>query len=585
MTMKCACLTLTLCAFAHGQTPAQAPPKSSLSGQIVNAKTGAPLKKATVRLTMLMNRDGRGPVAAPLPAPAAPGQQQMMDQIMAQLATVQTSLGQNYRGPTVKTADTDEQGRFTFANLDSGKYRLTAERQGFLRQNYGERKFSGTGTPIVVGDGQNVKDIQVRMNPQAVITGKVLDEDGEPLANVQVQAHRYMYQGGKHTWNQVMSGQTSDIGEYRLPDLQPGRYLVSTNPRNLARRIVQPNEPMTTEPDMTYAATYYPSTTSATTAATIDVGAGGDVPGIDIRLVKARVWRVRGRIVGIENAGNGRGRGAAVQVGLIPAEGPTNNRVMTTVRPGDGTFELRNVPSGMYILHAQTQGNGQMMAASMPVNVTGSHVDGLTLQLASGGDLQGTVKLVDASGATIELKNLSVNLRPSGNEGFGFGQPARGKVGDDMKFTIKGVPPMKFALNVSGIPNTCYLKSVTYGGREIPAEGLDMSAGGQVEVTVSAAAAQLDAVVMDKDNKALSQAVVAIIPPTGSPMVLTTDDSGILSAKGLKPGTYKLVAWEDVESGAPYDPEFLRQFEKKMKSVSLDSAGHEAVTLSAIADQ
>ena len=67
--MKCACLTFTLCLLAYGQTPAQAPPKGSLSGQVVNAKTGAPLKKATVRLTMIMNRDGRGPTAVPLPAP------------------------------------------------------------------------------------------------------------------------------------------------------------------------------------------------------------------------------------------------------------------------------------------------------------------------------------------------------------------------------------------------------------------------------------------------------------------------------------------------------------------------------------
>jgi uncharacterized surface anchored protein len=287
----------------------------------------------------------------------------------------------------------------------------------------------------------------------------------------------------------------------------------------------------------------------------------------------------------MENAGNGRGRGGAVQVMIAPAEGPATPRLTAMARPPDGAFELRNVPSGQYILSAQSQGNGQMLAASMPVNVTGSHVDGLTLQLASGGDLQGTVKLVDASGPPIELKSLAVNLRPTGNEGFGFGAPGRARVGEDMKFTIKGVPPLKFAINVSGIPNTCYLKSVTYGGRDIPPEGLDLSAGGQVEVTISAAPAQMDVVVMDKDNKALSQAVVAIVPATGNPIVLTTDDNGILTAKGLKPGSYKLLAWEDVEQGAPYDPDFLAQFEKRMKSVKLDSAGHEAVTLSAIADQ
>jgi uncharacterized surface anchored protein len=583
--MKCACLTLTLCLAAYAQTPAQAPPKGSISGQIVNAKTGAPLKKAAVRLNAVMNANGRGPTAVNLPSPLDPAAQAQLQAAIAQLQNVQTSLGDNFRGPNVRAAETDDQGRFTFTGLDSGKYRLSAERQGFLRQSYGERKYSGAGTPIVVGDGQNVKDIQLRMNPQAVIVGKVLDEDGEPLANVQVHAHRYIYQGGKHVWGQVRSASTSDIGEFRLPDLQPGRYLVSTNPRNLSRGMMpqQSNEPLSPEPDTTYAATYYPSTTSSATAMPIDVGAGGEIHGIDIRLIKTRVWRVRGKVAGMDMSSGGRGRGA-IQVGLVPAEGPTNNIQMSTARPPDGSFEIRNVPSGSYILRAQTQANGQMFAASMPVQVTGSHVDGLTLQLASGGDLQGVVKLVDTSGTTpVELKNLSVTLRPADNANFGFGGgPSRARVSEDMKFTIKGAPPMKFAVNVSGIPNTCYLKSVTFGGREITPEGLDLSGGGPIEVTISAAAAQLDAVVMDKDNKALANAVVAIIPKVGNPMVYTTDDNGILSAKGLKPGDYKLLAWEDVESGAPQDPDFLAQFEKKMRSVKLEASGHEAIQLTAI---
>jgi uncharacterized surface anchored protein len=583
--MKCACLILTVCAAVYGQTPAQTPPKGSITGQVVNAKTGTPLKKASIRLTMIRNSNGGAPVAASLPDPSSPLQQQLMSEIISQLPLVQTGLGQQYRGPNIRSVDTDEQGRFSFTGLDGGKYRLTAERQGFLRQNYGERKYSGSGTPIIVGDGQNIKDLQLRMNPQAVITGKVLDEDGEPLANVQVRAHRYIYQQGKRVWGQVASATSSDIGEFRLPDLQPGRYLVSTNPRNLSRNIVmQPNEPLSPDPDMTYAATYYPSATSSATASPIDVGAGGEIRGIDIRLVKSRVWRVRGKVAGIENIGNGRGR-AAVQVALTPAEGPANGQLMTTARPPDGAFEIRNVPSGSYILHAQTQANSQMYAASMPVQVTGSHVDGLTVQLASGGDLQGKVKLVDADGQNIELKNLSVMLRSSGNEGFNFGPPARGRVADDLTFTIKGVPPMKFAVNVLGIPNTCYLKSVTFAGRDVTSEGLDLSAGGPMEVTISAAAGQIDAMILDKDNKPVAGAVVAIIPKEGSTMVFTADDSGILSAKGLKPGDYKLLAWEDVESGAPSDPDFIQQFEKKTKSVKLDKAGHEAIQLTAIADQ
>jgi hypothetical protein len=123
---------------------------------------------------------------------------------------------------------------------------------------------------------------------------------------------------------------------------------------------------------------------------------------------------------------------------------------------------------------------------------------------------------------------------------------------------------------------------VQFGGRDLTSEGLDMSAGGPLDIVISAAPAQIDAVVMDKDGKAAVNAVVAIVPQDGSPIVQTTDENGILSVKGLKPGDYRLLAWEDVEQGAPSDPDFLAQFEKKMKSVKVDASGHEAIQLTAI---
>jgi hypothetical protein len=554
MPMKCVWLSLAVCGALYGQTQqvsVGSAPKGSLEGQVVNAKTGAPLKKTSIRLTMVMNGNAAGPAG---PATAPPR-------------------------PVVRTGDTDDQGRFSFAGLDGGKYRLAAERQGFLRQNYGERKYSGGGTPVLVGDGQNVKGILFRLNPQAVITGKVLDEDGDLLSNVQVRAMRYTYTNGQRQWVPVGFGNSSDIGEYRLPDLKPGRYLVSADPRNLVRMAaIQADEPLPQTPDMSYASTYYPSTTDAAIAVPIDVGAGGEIRGIDIRLVKTRVWRIRGKVTG---PGGERGRGA-IQVGLTPIEGPATNRLTAPARPPDGSFEIRNVPPGSYTLHAQSQAGGQSYAGVLPVQVTGNHVDGVTLHLETGGDLQGTVKLIDAT-TPLELKNLSVLLRPAGILNLGGGAPQRVRVGDDLKFAIKGVPPVKFSAIVSGIPDTCYLKSVQFGGRDVTSEGLDMSAGGPLDIVISAAPAQIDAVVVDKDGKGAINAVVALVPSDGAnPVVRTTDENGILSVKGLKPGSYNLLAWEDVEPGAPADPEFLRQFEKQMKSIKLEASAHEAVQLTTI---
>jgi uncharacterized surface anchored protein len=536
--MKFGAMVLAICGVVHGYQAA--PAKGSIEGQVMNLKAGSPLKKASVQLVM-MNPGGGGR-----------GQMQVR-----------------------KLAETDEQGRFVFPGLDAGKYQLSAERQGFLRQNYGARKYSGGGTPVLVAEGQNLKAIVFQLSPQAVITGKLLDEDGEGLAGQTVRALRYDYRGGTRQWSMVATAQTSDIGEFRLPNLEPGRYLVSSSAwKGVAiLRQLQSSEPLPSAPDMMYATTYYPSTMNASTAIPIDVGAGDEVRAIDVRLVKTRVYRVRGRVVG-----NVTGRRVAT-VTLTPRDGP-GTPITGTALGAEGEFEVRNVPPGQYTAIAQSRGSGQEFIAMQPVDVVGNHVDGLVLTMVGGGEVQGSVKVVDAT-TPPELKNLSVLLRPVG---FSGSAPPRGRVGADLRFTLKSVPPVRYAVTVTGVPETCYVQSVKYGGSEVTDAGVEMTNGGVLEVTVSAAAARVDAVVLNKDGKAGWHAVVALIPKDGGMTVVqTADENGILSFKGLKPGDYRLLAWEDVESGAPYDPDFVKPFEAQAKSVKLEAAGHEAVQLKAIA--
>ena len=217
--------------------------------------------------------------------------------------------------------------------------------------------------------------------------------------------------------------------------------------------------------------------------------------------------------------------------------------------------------------------------ASQPLEVGGNHVEGLVLTLSSGADVPGSVKVEDAT-SPIDLGNMSVNLRPTG---INFGRVPRGKVGPDSKFTLNGVAAVPYAINAGGIPSNCYVKSIQFGGRDVTETGIDMSSGGPLEITLSATAAVVDGVVMDKENKPVAGAVVALIPKDGAPASgRSADENGIVSFTGLKPGEYKLIAWEDVEPGAYMDPDFVKPFDSKAKRVKLDPNGHEAVQLKAI---
>ena len=111
---------------------------------------------------------------------------------------------------------TDGSGRFLFGAVDPGAYRMLVEIDGYLRQEYGQRSYTGRGAVITVSPGQRVNDLNFQMVPASAITGRAFDETGQPLAGVTVQAQTYSYSAGRKelvTANQV---QTNDLGEYRL---------------------------------------------------------------------------------------------------------------------------------------------------------------------------------------------------------------------------------------------------------------------------------------------------------------------------------------------------------------------------------
>jgi uncharacterized surface anchored protein len=506
------------------QTAQAAQATGSIEGQVFNLATGAPLKRATVRLTAI-GRGGRG-------GPGGPGG------------------GGPFAGPQQQSRETDDQGRFAFANLDAGRYYLSAERQGFLRQNYGGRKYNNSGTPIVLAADQRLSSLVLKMSPQSVITGKVLDEDGEPVANLQVRAYKQGYRSGKKQWVQAGNGTTSDIGEYRIPSLEPGRYLVATNQSNRSLNMGQTpaNAPLPEKPDMRYAATYYPSAMEESTAAPVEVTPGGEIRGIDIRLVKTAVYRVRGRVA----AGEG---GRPPMVMLMSKDGTRTLPGMAPARPPDFRFEIAGVPPGSYIAYAQIGDRQQQQIAMQPVEVQNRHVDNVVLAPSPGADVAGTVKVEDANGA-LDLSRLNVTLASAASQ---FGPPPRGKVADGA-FVMKGVAPLKYEVRVSGLPEGSYLKSISYGGREVPAGGIEI-AGGAIDVVISAAAGEISAAAVDKDGKPCAGATVALIPSDGgTTQGNTADENGGVTFRGLKPGDYTVIAWEDIPPGAYLDPEFVKNY-------------------------
>ena len=104
---------------------------------------------------------------------------------------------------------------------------MLASRGGYIDAAYGQSRPAGYGQPIPIAPGQRITDVEIRMWRHAVITGTVLDEAGEPVIGIRVQAMGGGHVAGRRRYGAGASGTTDDRGVYRIAQLVPGDYLVA----------------------------------------------------------------------------------------------------------------------------------------------------------------------------------------------------------------------------------------------------------------------------------------------------------------------------------------------------------------------
>ena len=255
--------SLILCAVvlsAFAQEPPAAPVNCYLEGRVINAANGEPVRNARLILSHADNPEGGAGSRAGF------------------------------------TTTTDDKGRFAMKDVEPGKYQFSASRGGFAESEYGARRPGRPGTTLSLESGQQLTGLVFRLTPHAVIAGRILDEDGEPMARVLVSAARYRYSMGERALSPVRIENTDDLGDYRLFGLAPGHYILEARDQRRDMRSRANRRVSGSGPETGYVTTYYPGTTDMANAATVEVGAGDVVRGIDFALSKTRTVHVRGRV-------------------------------------------------------------------------------------------------------------------------------------------------------------------------------------------------------------------------------------------------------------------------------------------------
>jgi hypothetical protein len=495
-------------------------------------------------------------------------------------ATVELRPVESGNSP-VRTITTSTEGRFEFRNLSRGQYQVVVTRIGYVRAAYGERRPGGPGTPISIPD---IASVRISLTPAAVISGRIVDRQGQPIGNATVQALRRSYIQGRPSFAEVQSTQTNDLGEYRLFFLAPGKYYVSANPGSRgiggpdgtdslrifrAQRESTRSQPVPRE-DMDVPI-YFPGTPDQLAARSVDLEPGQEVRNIDIIAGPVRANHIRGVITTTEP---GQRLAERAELRLAAWNG---TRFTSSPTPN---FDLTGIMPGRYILGA-TVGT---MSGRVSVEVFDQDLNNVTIPVSNSFEIAGRVTV---EGATTEnpgpdLKTLRVVLRSEPEDGTNINPPV---LAADGSFTLQFVPSGTYRVSVNPALQTSYLKSVQLGNSEGIHSGITVQGppADTLRVVISAKAGTLQGRVLGDTKQPLPNVRTVLIPETELrgraylfKSVLSTS-SGEFKIQGITPGNYKLFAWQEVEIDAWLNPEFMREFEERGVPVVVTESSNETV--------
>jgi protocatechuate 3,4-dioxygenase beta subunit len=517
------------------------------------------------------------------------------------------------------TAVTGADGSFHIEGILPGHYRLFAERTGYLEVDSHRRRTEGLVLTLTAG--QEVKDLVIRLQPAAVVSGRVTDEDGDPMPNAQVAVLRQTFAAGRSRWEQSAGEGTNDLGEYRIAGLAAGTYYLSVTPPVDPKRWIEAgskDEPqgrstalLNGSRPMAYTTTYYPGTRDRGQAAPVQLHAGDDFP-LNFSLTRSPSLAIRGSIVMPP------GTSAVVMLHSKDLAG-----VLTSADVHkDGSFEIPDVSPGSYTLAAMVAGPAVSRMARQAVQVASSDVEGVRLIPQSAGSVRGRLRVESKSGVQrFDVSQISLVLASADGEAemlgtFSLGESVASSVrvaadtdmssvfslGDgfstvahvnpDGSFEWKNVPPGRYFVQFAGDGGpsaNLFLKAVVAGSRDVKDAGLTVSGGAiGIEAIASTDAALVDGVVVNAKGEAVANAVVVAVPEarlrsrTDYFHKTVSDQSGRFVLHGVPPGAYTMLVWESMDGEDYYNPEFLRGYEGQGKALSVGEGDHATVQLNAV---
>jgi Carboxypeptidase regulatory-like domain len=543
-------ILLVTSALAMGQQAADpAPDRAVIEGAVINARNGRAIPRATVVL-----RDVRKPTLA-------------------------------------KSVRADGAGHFVFKDVDPSIYRLSADRQSF----FSDLRLASFQSRIEVAAGDHRTDVVVRLVPAAVVTGEVVDEHSEPMQHVQVKLLSRAYRQGRMVLDAAGIGLTDDRGTYRIYDVRPGHYYVlaeitpelqkkglqviaTTGIVGLLETAGTGEAPP--ESDVAFSPLFFPDTTDFLEAQALPVGPGDEVHAGFIFMTMPSV-SIKGKITnGITGA---------------PAENPTVSASWTEflegtardvrVFPKDGSFEVRGLAPGFYTLRASFAVEGSNYTTQQTVAVGPNGVNNVLLIGLPDSEVTGGVVVDTPSPTDTPVQRISLEFR---NKETAARSTASTRP-PTMQFQTSLHPGDHYTVVARGLLQDYYLKAVRISGHEMERNDVVVSdRRSAMELVLSPNGGHITGLVFDDKSQPVTGSVVLLPEEAkrGFPDLFRktgVDRQGAFTLPGVPPGTYLLLAFDDIDLNELMDhPELLKQYAEKAQTVIVAEKGAYSVPLQLI---
>ena len=435
------------------------------------------------------------------------------------------------------------------------------------------------GKPLDVGENQLADRVDFTLPRGGVITGRVVDEFGEPVANAAVQSMQYRFINGERRPMSTGPGATTpDTGEYRLWGLNPGEYYVSVTPR--VGPMVMSND--NSDDRAGYAATYYPGTASPAEAQPLTIAAGQTVAGADIMLAPTRTSKVTGTAID--------SKGQPVRSGMVMAmqraiSGGMSSNLSGQIRP-DGTFTVSGLAPGDYVLRGNVFSPPGVTSETLIANVSvsGNDVAGVLLAPLLPATVTGRI-VFDPPSAAIEPAMIRLTASQKRPElTFGPTQPSPPVIKDDFTFEMKTTPGLMVIRAGVGGPGVGFtlpagtgfwsLKSVRHETTDVTDTGIDLAGGREVngvEIVMTNRVQTISGQILDSRGAVSKEGSVLVfaqsrerwIGPGRYASQARPDQTGKYTVRGLAPGDYFAVAVDRVDSQRYMgDPDYYEELSR-----------------------